>query len=127
PRTGGDGSRLPFVPRRGRGCARDGDRWRTGARRHRAARAGRSARVSSQEPGGGTAMSDTMLDYAAIERELVAFEAEERRKLGLDEAPPAHWRDANPQAFTRADRETTTILLGGLTLAHDTLITGALA
>ena len=72
-------------------------------------------------------MSNALLDYEAIERELRDYEAAERRKLGLDEAPVEHWRDRNPQVFTRADRATTTILLGGLTLAHDTLLTGALA
>src|SRR5204863_950879 len=66
-------------------------------------------------------------DYAEIEKELAAFEAEERRRLGLEEEKVEHWHDANPQAFTRAERETTTILLGGLTLAHDTLVTGALS
>ena len=72
-------------------------------------------------------MSDALLDYEEIERELRVYEAEERTRLGLDEAPVEHWHDANPQVFTRADRATTTILLGGLTLAHDTLLVGALA
>src|SRR5262245_47224915 len=72
-------------------------------------------------------MNQTLVDYAAIERELKIFESEERRKLGLDEEAPPHWHDANPQLFTHADRKTTTILLGGLTLAHDTLLTGPLA
>jgi len=72
-------------------------------------------------------MKDSVLDYDAIERELAEFEAAERKRLGLEEAEPEHWHDANPQAFTRADRETTTILLGGLTLAHDHLLTGAMA
>lgn len=71
-------------------------------------------------------MNQTLLDYDDIERELQVFEAEERSKLGLDEPVPEQWRDANPQTFTRADRETTTILLGGLTLAHDLLLTAAL-
>ena len=68
-----------------------------------------------------------MTTYEAIETELAAFEREERRKLGLDEAPVAHWHDANPQTFTRADRAHTTILFGGLTLAHDQLVQAALA
>ena len=68
-----------------------------------------------------------MIDYAEIEAELQEFEAQERRRLGLEEEKVAHWHDRNPQAFTRAERETTTILLGGLTLAHDTLVTGAMA
>src|ERR1043165_4400405 len=70
-------------------------------------------------------MSD-VLDYEAIEKELKAFEAEERKRLGLPEEKVEHWHDPNPQQFVRSERETTTILLGGLTLAHDTLVTGAL-
>jgi predicted nucleotide-binding protein (sugar kinase/HSP70/actin superfamily) len=72
-------------------------------------------------------MSDMLLDYDAIERELREFEIAERRRLGLDEPEPRHWHDANPQAFTRADRATTTLLFGGLTLAHDRLLAAALA
>lgn len=68
-----------------------------------------------------------MIDYAAIEAELKTFEAEERKKLGLEEETVEHWRDKNPQEFTKAQRATTTILLGGLTLAHDVLVTGAMA
>ena len=66
------------------------------------------------------------MDFEEIERELKTFEAEERKKLGIEEEKVQHWHDANPQAFTRDERETTTILIGGLTLAHDTLLTGAL-
>ena len=72
-------------------------------------------------------MNETVLDYDAIERELVVFEAEERRRLGIEEEQIDHWRDPNPQAFTRDERDTTTVLLGGLTIAHDTLVTGALS
>jgi predicted nucleotide-binding protein (sugar kinase/HSP70/actin superfamily) len=72
-------------------------------------------------------MSDMLLDYDAIERELREFEIAERRRLGLDEPEPRHWHDANPQSFTRADRATTTLLFGGLTLAHDRLLAAALA
>jgi predicted nucleotide-binding protein (sugar kinase/HSP70/actin superfamily) len=63
----------------------------------------------------------------AIEAELREFEARERERLGLTLEAPEHWRDLNPQAFTRDERSTTTILCGGLTMAHDTLLTGALA
>jgi predicted nucleotide-binding protein (sugar kinase/HSP70/actin superfamily) len=72
-------------------------------------------------------MKETLLDYEEIERELRVFEADERRRLGIEEERVEHWHDANPQSFTRDERQTTTILLGGLTLAHDTLLTGALA
>jgi predicted nucleotide-binding protein (sugar kinase/HSP70/actin superfamily) len=73
-------------------------------------------------------MSDAnVLEYDDIERAVKAFEAEERKKLGIDDGPVEHWHDPNPQAFTRRDRETTTILNGGLTVAHDVLIAAALA
>jgi predicted nucleotide-binding protein (sugar kinase/HSP70/actin superfamily) len=64
--------------------------------------------------------------YDEIESELKAFEAEERKRLGLEEEAPEQWRDENPQKFTASQRESTTILLGGLTRAHDCLVTGAL-
>ena len=68
-----------------------------------------------------------MKSYAEIEAEVAAFAADERRRLGLDEAAVTHWRDENPQTFTRAERSETTILFGGLTLAHDQLVQAALA
>jgi predicted nucleotide-binding protein (sugar kinase/HSP70/actin superfamily) len=67
-----------------------------------------------------------VLGYDDIEAELQAFEAAERRRLNLDEKP-AHWVDANPQAFTRAQRAHTKILFGGLTLAHDQMVASALS
>jgi predicted nucleotide-binding protein (sugar kinase/HSP70/actin superfamily) len=75
-------------------------------------------------------MHDTepsILEYDQIEAELKAFEAAERQRLGLDEAPVDHWVDKNPQMFTRAERAHTTILFGGLTMAHDQLVRAALA
>jgi predicted nucleotide-binding protein (sugar kinase/HSP70/actin superfamily) len=72
-------------------------------------------------------MNELMPDYDEIERELRLFEEEERRRLGIEEAPVEHWHDPNPQVFTRDERDTTTILLGGLTIAHDTLMTAALS
>ncbi len=68
-----------------------------------------------------------MIDHAAIEAEIKAYEAQERRRLGLEEEAVEHWRDPNPQTFTRDQRATTTILFGGLTLAHDVLVSGALS
>lgn len=72
-------------------------------------------------------MNESVLDYDAIERELRLFEAEERRRLGIEAEQVDHWHDPNPQVFTRDERDTTTILLGGLTIAHDTLMTAALS
>jgi len=63
---------------------------------------------------------------AAIEAELRVFEREEVRRLGL-EAPPRQWRDRNTRVFTKAQRGRTTILFGGLTRTHDTLIASGVA
>jgi len=60
-----------------------------------------------------------------IEAELRRFEAEQRTSLGL-ESEKAPWIDKNPRTFTANQRVHTTILVGGLTVAHDFLITGAL-
>jgi predicted nucleotide-binding protein (sugar kinase/HSP70/actin superfamily) len=65
--------------------------------------------------------------YEQIEAEVRAFEQAERRRLGLDEEPTDHWVEARPHPFTRAERDATTILLGGLTIAHDHIVRAAFA
>ncbi|HXJ21210.1 MAG TPA: 2-hydroxyglutaryl-CoA dehydratase [Polyangia bacterium] len=64
-----------------------------------------------------------------IEAQLKAFEQEEAAKLGLtSEAHPTHhWVDemTNPQ-FAASKRQETTLLISGLTRAHDYLIQGGL-
>ncbi len=62
----------------------------------------------------------------AIEAELKKFEIEERKRLGLPTENHKHWFDAVPREFTRDQREHTTILVSGLTMAHDLFIQGAL-
>ncbi|NUN47602.1 MAG: 2-hydroxyglutaryl-CoA dehydratase [Candidatus Brocadiae bacterium] len=64
--------------------------------------------------------------FETIEAELRAFEKEERARLGLVEEEILHWTDGNPQQFARDQRDSTTILVGGLTLAHDTFVSAAL-
>ena len=61
-----------------------------------------------------------------VEEELAKFEAEERARLGLD-ATTEHWTDSmiDPY-FTASQRAKTTLLVGGLTVAHDELVQGAL-
>ena len=61
-----------------------------------------------------------------IDKELAAFEAEERARLGLDERRE-QWTDSmvNP-FFSAKERPTTTILNGGLTMAHDEFVAAAL-
>jgi predicted nucleotide-binding protein (sugar kinase/HSP70/actin superfamily) len=62
-----------------------------------------------------------------IEAELEKFAAEERTRLGLDRKED-HWTDSmiDPN-FTAKQRPHTTILVGGLTIAHDFLVEGAIS
>ena len=63
-----------------------------------------------------------------VDAELARFEAEERARLGLDAERSAReqWRDDNPSTFTKAQRPHTTILVAGLTMAHDLFVEAAL-
>ena len=65
-------------------------------------------------------------DFDEIEAELKAFETQERERLGLLEEKTDHWIDEVPQAFTAKQREHTTILMGGLTMAQDYILQGAM-
>ena len=61
-----------------------------------------------------------------IDKELAAFEAQERAKLGLEDNRE-QWTDSMIDPFfSAAERPTTTILNGGLTLAHDEFVAAAL-
>src|SRR5207247_3734855 len=128
PRARGARIRLPLVPRGGLGAGGiHGDGL--GTERHRASSARAGDDISPQRSNrhtGGRTMSGSILDYEDIERELRVFEAEERQRLRLEEEKVEHWHDPNPQAFSRDQRETTTILLSVLTLADDLLLTAAL-
>jgi predicted nucleotide-binding protein (sugar kinase/HSP70/actin superfamily) len=62
----------------------------------------------------------------AIEEQLRQFEIEERQRLGLPIESAKHWFDEVPRAFTRSQREHTTLLVCGLTMAHDLFIQAAL-
>jgi predicted nucleotide-binding protein (sugar kinase/HSP70/actin superfamily) len=61
-----------------------------------------------------------------IEKELAEFEARERARLGLND-DREQWTDSmvNP-FFSARERPTTTILNGGLTMAHDEFVAAAL-
>jgi predicted nucleotide-binding protein (sugar kinase/HSP70/actin superfamily) len=65
-------------------------------------------------------------DDVDIERELAAFEAAERKRLGMRNARK-HWVDEmiDPQ-FTKEERAHVTLLVSGLTKAQDFLVEGAL-
>lgn len=61
-----------------------------------------------------------------IDAEIEKFEREERARLGLDEVTP-QWIERMADAqFTAAERPGVTLLISGLTLAHDFFIEGAL-
>jgi predicted nucleotide-binding protein (sugar kinase/HSP70/actin superfamily) len=66
------------------------------------------------------------LSIEAIEAELKQFEIDERRRLGLPVDSAKQWFDAVPRTFTREQREHTTILVSGLTMAHDLFVQAAL-
>ncbi len=60
-----------------------------------------------------------------MEEELRRLEEAERERLGLQRTE--HWRDEMiDPTFTASQRPHTTLLLGGLTMAHDRLVEGAL-
>ncbi|HEX2568093.1 MAG TPA: 2-hydroxyglutaryl-CoA dehydratase [Polyangia bacterium] len=63
--------------------------------------------------------------FLDVDAELKKFEQEQMEALGIAEARP-HWVDNNPQQFTKDQRAHTTILVGGLTMAHDMFIAAAL-
>ncbi len=60
-----------------------------------------------------------------LDAELARFEAEERARLGL--AARGQYVEKTFQDPSQADKRTTTLLVSGLTLAHDFLVSAALA
>ncbi|UFJ42708.1 2-hydroxyglutaryl-CoA dehydratase [Brevibacillus humidisoli] len=67
------------------------------------------------------------IEQSPKEAELARFQAEQELALGLQQEKRAQWFDPVPRQFFAKDKETTTILFGGLTMAHDYLVEGALA
>ncbi|WP_199615658.1 2-hydroxyglutaryl-CoA dehydratase [Paenibacillus alkalitolerans] len=59
-----------------------------------------------------------------IEEKLKLFQEEQEKALGLNQKN--QWFDAVPRQFLAKDKASTTILFGGLTMAHDYLVEGAL-
>ena len=61
-----------------------------------------------------------------IDAELARFEAEERQRLGLEETE--QWVEQMTDLyFTKAERPGVTLLIGGLTMAHDYILQGAIS
>ncbi|WP_373232717.1 2-hydroxyglutaryl-CoA dehydratase [Cohnella sp.] len=65
-------------------------------------------------------------DQLSLEDKLLLFQKEQEKALGLDQANKNHWFDPVPRQFLNKDRSSTTLLFGGLTMAHDYLVEGAL-
>ncbi len=60
-----------------------------------------------------------------IDAELRAFEAAERQRLGLEDTE--HWVEEMANlTFTKSERSKITMLIGGLTVAHDYIVSGGL-
>jgi len=72
---------------------------------------------------GHTKMSLPLIDMDA---ELARFEREERKRLGLD-AKTEHWiEDMAGLTFTKKEKAKITMLVGGLTMAHDYFVEAGL-
>ena len=80
--------------------------------------------MSTINSGNGNGLDDLSLE--AIEAELAKFEADERKRLGLPVEHVKQWRDEVPSTFTKDQRAHTTVLVCGLTMAHDLFIQAAL-
>jgi len=65
-------------------------------------------------------------DPSSIENELLRFQQEQELVLGIEQAKKTQWFDPVPRQFLMKDKATTTILFGGLTMAHDYLVEGVL-
>jgi predicted nucleotide-binding protein (sugar kinase/HSP70/actin superfamily) len=60
-----------------------------------------------------------------VDAELLAFEQAERARLGLEQ--PDQWiEDMADLTFTKSERAKVTMLIGGLTVAHDYIVSGGL-
>jgi predicted nucleotide-binding protein (sugar kinase/HSP70/actin superfamily) len=66
------------------------------------------------------------MSLEAIEEQLKQFEIEERKRLGLPVESAKQWLDEVPRTFTKEQREHTTVLVSGLTMAHDLFVQAAL-
>ncbi len=62
-----------------------------------------------------------------LDEQLKAFEDEERVRLGLPTEPKKQYVEDVPQTFTKKQRAHTTVLVGGLTMAHDLFVQEALS
>lgn len=62
-----------------------------------------------------------------FENELLRYELQQAAELGLHQESRTQWFDPVPRQFLARDKASTTILFGGLTMAQDYLVEGALS
>ncbi len=74
----------------------------------------------------GTIKDKRSLPTVDVEAELRAFEEEERKRLGLDGKTEQWIEDMANLTFTRKEKSHITILVSGLTMAHDYFVEGSL-
>ena len=67
-----------------------------------------------------------VLEEREIEAQAQAYEDKLRADMGLESETVEHFERPEELRFTRSQRDSTTILFGGLTLAHDELTEEAL-
>ncbi|WP_096200691.1 2-hydroxyglutaryl-CoA dehydratase [Bacillus sp. FJAT-45350] len=65
----------------------------------------------------------TVKDIDQIEEKLEQFKKEQEEQLGITKS---QWFDPVPRKFLKKDKQSTTILTGGLTVAHDYLFEGVM-
>lgn len=83
--------------------------------------------TTTLEPPAGVGRHSHALPILDVEAELARFELEERARLGLEpEAPTARWSDPKTARFLAKERDKVTILVSGLTVAHDIFLTQAM-
>lgn len=62
----------------------------------------------------------------SLEDKLLNYQREQEKELGLDQENKNQWFDPVPRQFLAKEKPNTTLLFGGLTMAHDYLVEGAL-
>lgn len=65
------------------------------------------------------------IDFDTVEKEVRAYEKEQSLALNIEPKVSNQWIDKNPREFNKSQRETTTVLFGGLTLMQDVFIQAA--
>ncbi len=82
--------------------------------------------MNSTNNGNGNGIDLDALSIESIEQQLEDFERAERERLGLPTQSAKQWIDEVPNTFTAAQRAHTTILVSGLTMAHDLFMQASL-